>query len=31
MAYVNIIMLISSVMYAYTLNSIGIILKSFND
>ncbi|CAK71158.1 unnamed protein product (macronuclear) [Paramecium tetraurelia] len=31
MAFVNIMMLISSVMYAYSLNSIGIILKSYND
>ncbi|CAD8053888.1 unnamed protein product [Paramecium primaurelia] len=31
MTFVNIMMLISSVMYAYSLNSIGIILKSYND
>ncbi|CAD8049826.1 unnamed protein product [Paramecium sonneborni] len=31
MTFVNIMMLISSVMYAYSLNSIGIILKSYHD
>jgi hypothetical protein len=31
MMFVNFIIIVSSFMYAYSLNSIGIILKSYND